>query len=314
MSERRFVWMRVAAGAIVVALLMVVSLFLSPVFAQVPPLPPLPPLPVDPTPTTSESTTTTTTTTTTTIDLPLQNESPHADANGPYSGTVGQSVQFSSAGSHDPDGGSITYVWRFGDGASSSLANPSHVYASAGNYSVTLEVRDNDGASTSDSTSATIQAAPTTTSAPSPTPTTTQAAVVPITTSTTTVPTTTLTTTATTPTTATTAATTTSGEVLGSAIAAPPDTSTTTLGPPPDGLFDVPFDLPEIEFNRITRPAQVWWDGTVGWFSGLSLYLQAGIIATVIGLGLFGLWKGVAVLGRRFWPIAERLLERVMAR
>ncbi|WMS85920.1 glycosyl hydrolase family 18 protein [Pleionea litopenaei] len=75
------------------------------------------------------------------------NRAPIADANGPYSGLVNTAIAFSSAGSSDPDGNIASYQWDFGDGASSSQANPSHIYSQAGDYSVTLTVVDNQGAS-----------------------------------------------------------------------------------------------------------------------------------------------------------------------
>ncbi|MHA1519013.1 MAG: PKD domain-containing protein, partial [Promethearchaeota archaeon] len=37
------------------------------------------------------------------------------------------------------------YSWDFGDGSTSILQNPSHGYDTAGNYTVTLTVTDNDG-------------------------------------------------------------------------------------------------------------------------------------------------------------------------
>ena len=60
-------------------------------------------------------------------------------------------VNFSSAGSNDPDGSIVSFSWDFGDGNSSSLANPSHTYAAGGNYTVSLMVTDNAGAPASTS-------------------------------------------------------------------------------------------------------------------------------------------------------------------
>ncbi len=81
---------------------------------------------------------------------------PQANANGPYSATIGSAVQFSSAGSLDPDGSITAYSWNFGDGNSSTEANPAHTYAKVGNYTVTLTVTDDQNASATDSTSAMI--------------------------------------------------------------------------------------------------------------------------------------------------------------
>ena len=41
----------------------------------------------------------------------------------------------------------ISYSWNFGDASSSTLANPSHTYASTGNYTVTLIASDSSGCS-----------------------------------------------------------------------------------------------------------------------------------------------------------------------
>lgn len=84
------------------------------------------------------------------------NTPPVADANGPYTGTEGIAISFSSAGSTDPDGSISSYSWDFGDGNTSTQANPSHAYASAGTYNVTLTVTDNGGATGSDATTATV--------------------------------------------------------------------------------------------------------------------------------------------------------------
>jgi glucose/arabinose dehydrogenase/PKD repeat protein len=49
-------------------------------------------------------------------------------------------VHFSSAGSQDPDGDSLSYLWDFGDGTSSTQANPTKTYATKGVYTVRLTV------------------------------------------------------------------------------------------------------------------------------------------------------------------------------
>ncbi|MDA0137112.1 ThuA domain-containing protein [Solirubrobacter sp. CPCC 204708] len=59
---------------------------------------------------------------------------------------VGTTVQFSSAGSSDPDGTPISYLWDFNDGTpTSTAANPTHTFTQAGTYNVTLTVRDESG-------------------------------------------------------------------------------------------------------------------------------------------------------------------------
>ena len=52
-------------------------------------------------------------------------------------------VSFSSLGSGSPDG-PLTYAWSFGDGGTSTLANPTHTYVGSGvtAYTATLTVRD----------------------------------------------------------------------------------------------------------------------------------------------------------------------------
>ncbi len=74
-----------------------------------------------------------------------------ASANQNY-GVTPLVVQFSSSGSGDPDGQSITYSWNFGDGSPvSTLANPTHTFtAPAGvptKYTVVLTVTDSGGLS-----------------------------------------------------------------------------------------------------------------------------------------------------------------------
>ena len=61
---------------------------------------------------------------------------------------------FSSAGSSDPEGQPLTYSWDFGDGATSTAANPGHTYVQAGQYTARLTV--SDGVNTTLSTPITI--------------------------------------------------------------------------------------------------------------------------------------------------------------
>nr|WP_221382847.1 ThuA domain-containing protein [Actinoplanes polyasparticus] len=83
------------------------------------------------------------------IDYVQGGQSPVAKATGtPTSGTAPLTVQFSSAGTTDPDPGStLSYQWTFGDGTTSTAANPSHTYTGNGNYTAQLKVTDQSGKS-----------------------------------------------------------------------------------------------------------------------------------------------------------------------
>lgn len=61
-------------------------------------------------------------------------------------GKVPLAVNFSSAGSHDPDGTINSYSWDFGDGSPiDNAANPAHVYTSTGRFIAELTVTDGQG-------------------------------------------------------------------------------------------------------------------------------------------------------------------------
>ncbi|RKN28189.1 PQQ-dependent sugar dehydrogenase [Micromonospora musae] len=62
------------------------------------------------------------------------------------SGAAPLTVAFSSAGSSDPEGSALTYQWAFGDGTTSTAANPTKTYTANGTYTATLTVRDPQGA------------------------------------------------------------------------------------------------------------------------------------------------------------------------
>ena len=81
------------------------------------------------------------------------NLQPVAIADGvPLFGLPPLAVQFSSAGSFDPEGGALLYFWNFGDGSPiSNEANPLHVYNGNQLRTATLTVRDVSGAEDTDS-------------------------------------------------------------------------------------------------------------------------------------------------------------------
>ena len=80
-----------------------------------------------------------------------------ADADGPYDGKIGKSVDF-SGDAYDAFGTliSCTYEWDFGDGATSTKQNPTHSYDAVSNYTVTLTVEDSVGNTANDTTTVTI--------------------------------------------------------------------------------------------------------------------------------------------------------------
>ena len=71
-----------------------------------------------------------------------------AAAASPPNGYSPLNVGFSSAGSSDPEGGALTYLWEFGDGATATAPNPFHTYTAAGvtTFPVRLTVTDPLGA------------------------------------------------------------------------------------------------------------------------------------------------------------------------
>jgi hypothetical protein len=68
-------------------------------------------------------------------------------SNYPVKSYAGDVISFSSAGSYDPDGEIVTYLWDFGDGETSNEENPEHVYDEPNVYSIKLTVNDDKGAS-----------------------------------------------------------------------------------------------------------------------------------------------------------------------
>jgi glucose/arabinose dehydrogenase/regulation of enolase protein 1 (concanavalin A-like superfamily) len=71
-------------------------------------------------------------------------------------------VAFSSQGSSDPNGSALTYQWEFGDGATSTAANPVHTYNVTGvaTFSVKLTVTNTQNVSASTTISVTVGSRP----------------------------------------------------------------------------------------------------------------------------------------------------------
>jgi len=68
-------------------------------------------------------------------------------------GDIPLAVNFSSVGTTDLDGTVASYLWDFGDGATSTQPSPQHTYTTPGKYVVTLTATDNLGARTSETVS-----------------------------------------------------------------------------------------------------------------------------------------------------------------
>jgi PKD repeat protein len=75
-----------------------------------------------------------------------------------FTNTVNNLAASFTSTSTDTDGTIASYAWDFGDGGTSTAANPNHTYGSADTYSVTLTVTDNDGATDSETKDVTVTA------------------------------------------------------------------------------------------------------------------------------------------------------------
>lgn len=78
----------------------------------------------------------------------------------PTGGAAPLEVAFSSDRSTDPEKSIVGYQWDFGDGESSSKADPTHTYAENGVYEVTLTVTDAAGNTSTDTLEILVGSAP----------------------------------------------------------------------------------------------------------------------------------------------------------
>lgn len=85
----------------------------------------------------------------------VRESGPTADADGPYTGCIGESVQF--YGSATEGETPYTWFWDFGDGVGTSTdQNPTYIYSSPDNYIVSLTVTDHNAEPGTDTTYAYI--------------------------------------------------------------------------------------------------------------------------------------------------------------
>lgn len=72
----------------------------------------------------------------------------------PLTGSTPLTVQFTGSASTDADGDTLRYAWTFGDGGTSTSADPQHTYTAPGSYTATLTVNDQRGAANSSAVAA----------------------------------------------------------------------------------------------------------------------------------------------------------------
>ena len=92
---------------------------------------------------------------------PGGNKPPTADASAdPTGGPAPLDVSFSSKRSTDPEKSIVGYQWDFGDGGTSSKANPTYTYKDNGVYTAVLTVTDSAGATAADSLQIAVGSSP----------------------------------------------------------------------------------------------------------------------------------------------------------
>ncbi|WP_136716643.1 PKD domain-containing protein [Halorientalis salina] len=98
-------------------------------------------------------------TATDTVDITVEsNTAPTANATANRTtAAVNETIAFDGSGSSDSDGTIASYEWTFDDGTTATGVDPTHAFDATGNYTVTLTVTDDDGATATDAVEITIE-------------------------------------------------------------------------------------------------------------------------------------------------------------
>jgi len=81
-----------------------------------------------------------------TFTTAAEGETPNQPPTANFTWTANELTISFTDSSTDSDGNITSWNWSFGDNQFSTAQNPSHTYASSGSYTVTLTVKDNEGA------------------------------------------------------------------------------------------------------------------------------------------------------------------------
>lgn len=95
-----------------------------------------------------------------TTNPPPTNQRPSANAGRSITAEVDSEVVFDGRDSIDSDGSVTNWSWNFGDGNLGDGPRPRHIYRSAGTFTATLQVTDDEGAADTDTVRVTVTAAP----------------------------------------------------------------------------------------------------------------------------------------------------------